>query len=56
MPKERQKKNLFLTKTPWKIDTEWSESFVGMRMKIQDDYWTTGCIRSKKSFGMVLIK
>ena len=54
MVKQREKKNLFLTDTPWRIDKEWAESFVGMRMKVRDDYWSGGGIRSKTNFGMVV--
>lgn len=50
MVKQREKKNLFLTDTPWQIDKEWAESFVGMRMKVRDDYWSGGGIRSKTKF------
>ena len=50
MVKQREKKNLFLTDTPWQIDKEWAESFVGMRMKVRDDYWSSGGIQSKTKF------
>ena len=33
MPKD------YLCSTPWMVDIEWAKSFIGMRLKITDNYW-----------------
>ena len=45
--------NDYLCSTPWMVDIEWASSFIGMRLKVTDNFWNN-CYGTHKHDATIL--